>query len=87
MTLWFKPMKYKTLASAWINTDKSGKKYLAVTLAEDMKAGDKLFLRKNDFKKDGDQSPDYRYSVKVQEDEQPQEEPSLAEEVADEIPF
>lgn len=79
-------MSYKTLASAWINTDKSGKKYLAVTLAEDMKAGDKLFLRKNDFKKEGDTSPDYRYSVKV-DDEPPAEPSKEASAVADDIPF
>lgn len=76
-------MSYKTIASAWINTDKSGKKYLAVTLSEDMKAGDKLFLRKNDFKKEGDNSPDYRYSVSVDEGEST----PVTGSVADEIPF
>lgn len=77
-------MPYKTVASAWINTDKNGKKYLAVTLEKDMKAGEKLYLRKNDFKKEGDKSPDYRYQVKSEVE---QEEPNLAEDVADEIPF
>ncbi len=61
-------MAYKTLASGWINIDKAGKKYLAVTLSQDMKAGEKLYLRKNEFKKEGDKSPDYRYSIKVEDE-------------------
>ena len=47
-----------------------------------MKAGDKLFLRKNKFKKEGEQSPDYRYSVKVEEDQQYD-----SEQVAEDVPF
>lgn len=78
-------MKYRTIASGWLNVDKNGKKYLAVTLSEDMKAGDKLFLRKNEFKKEGDKSPDYRYAIKEIEVEDVKK--SLAEEVADDITF
>lgn len=80
-------MKYRTIASGWLNVDKNGKKYLAVTLNEDMKAGEKLFLRKNDFKKEGDKLPDYRYSVKVEENQPVTENKSVSEEVADQIPF
>ena len=75
-------MAFKDKAVAWINEDKNGEKYLAVTIKEDMKAGDKLFLRKNKFKKEGEQSPDYRYSVKVEEDQQYD-----SEQVAEDVPF
>lgn len=80
-------MAYKTLASGWINTDKAGKKYLAVTLGQDFKAGDKLFLRKNDFKKEGDSSPDYRYAVRVEEEAPAPEPAEETESVIDDIPF
>ncbi len=80
-------MAYKNIAAGWINTDKNGGKYLAVTLSEDVKKGEKLYLRKNEFKKEGDKSPDYRYSVKI-EDEPPTEEASQESiDVADQIPF
>ena len=61
-------MAYKNIAAGWINTDKNGGKYLAVTIATDLKAGEKLYLRKNEFKKEGDKSPDYRYSIKVDDE-------------------
>jgi uncharacterized protein (DUF736 family) len=87
MTLWFKPMKYITIASAWINTDKNGKKYLSVLLEQDMKTGDKLYLRKNEFKKEGDKTPDYRYQVKSEVEPASDEEVITAEQVAEDVPF
>lgn len=75
-------MAFKDIAAAWINEDKNGEKYMTVTLKEDIKAGDKLFLRKNKFKKEGDGSPDYRYSVKVEGSQE-----YTSKEVADDIPF
>jgi hypothetical protein len=75
-------MAFQDKAVAWINEDKNGEKYLAVTLKCDMKEGEKIFLRKNKFKQDGEQSPDYRFSVKVEENT-----PSVSEQVADDIPF
>lgn len=77
---------YKSLAAGWINKDKNGKTYLSVVLEQDFKKGDKLFLRKNEFKQEGEQSPDYRYSVKV-EDKVEESEPVDSEEVANEVPF
>lgn len=60
-------MAYKDIAAAWVNKDKNGKTYLSVVLKQDMKEGDKIFLRKNDYKtKDG--QPDYRYSIRVEEE-------------------
>lgn len=77
-------MAFIDKAVGWINKDKNGETYLAVTLKEDMKAGDKIFLRKNKFKKDGEQSPDYRFSVKVEETTT---ETYTSEQVADDVPF
>jgi hypothetical protein len=62
--------KYKDIAVGYINTDKNGKKYLAVTVKEDIKAGTKLFLRKNKFKTQ-ERHPDYLYSVRVEPSEPP----------------
>lgn len=57
---------YKTVATAYVNEDRNGNKYLSVTLMEDMKAGAKIFLRKNKYKKT-DKQPDYLASVKTEE--------------------
>lgn len=56
--------KYKTLSVLYINDDKyhEGEKVLIVTLREDMKAGSKLYFRKNKYKKE-DKHPDYVFSV------------------------
>lgn len=58
---------FKTIATAYKNVDeKTGDIYLAVTLKEDMKAGQKLYLRKNQYKKEKIH-PDFVYMVRTEE--------------------
>jgi hypothetical protein len=50
------------LTGLWLNKTKAGKSYMSGTLG-----GAKVMIFKNDFKKDGDNQPDYNVFVAAKE--------------------
>lgn len=50
---------FKNKTGLWAGVDKNGNKYLKGKAKTDIKAGTKLFVYKNEFKKEGEKTPDY----------------------------